>query len=159
MPGHASSGHWICRSGCLTAYCGCALVRVVRCLQCIACGTAKAVLDMVETHLPPSRGRVVLHWFTGSKAEARRAVELGCYFSVNGEMFKNDRAGAMVATLPMDRILTESDGPFTQVLGRPTRPVDVFVSSNSLRVPVGSILTWLPPRFAANLGRLLSENL
>lgn len=121
--------------------------------------TAKAVLDMVETHLPPSRGRVVLHWFTGSKAEARRAVELGCYFSVNGEMFKNDRAGAMVATLPMDRILTESDGPFTQVLGRPTRPVDVFVSVELLARARGIDPYVAASQIRANLGRLLSEDL
>lgn len=48
--------------------------------------TVSAVLDMIETNLPPMRGRAVLHWFTGSRAEARRAVELGCYFSINGEM-------------------------------------------------------------------------
>ena len=87
-----------------------------------------AVLDMVEAHLPSSRGRVVLHWFTGSKAEARRAIDLGCYFSINGEMLRNERHRTMIATLPIERILTESDGPFTQVLGRPAHPADVLMS-------------------------------
>jgi TatD DNase family protein len=103
--------------------------------QCAACGgkiltvhsvrSAKLVLDMIEAWLPPSRGKVVLHWFTGSKAEARRALELGCYFSVNASMLAGDNGRALVAGIPSDRLLTETDGPFTLKDGRPTRPSDV----------------------------------
>ncbi|MBN9362833.1 MULTISPECIES: Qat anti-phage system TatD family nuclease QatD [unclassified Devosia] len=82
------------------------------------------VLDMIECHLPRNRGVVVLHWFTGSKAEARRAVALGCYFSINTEMTRSERGRALIAELPMDRLLTETDGPFTQIDGRPTEPAD-----------------------------------
>lgn len=83
-----------------------------------------AVLEMIERHLPQDRGTVVLHWFTGTKAEARRAAALGCYFSVNAEMMRSDRGRALVAELPLDRILTETDGPFTQIDGRPAAPAD-----------------------------------
>lgn len=94
--------------------------------------TASAVLDMVEAHLPPARGRVVLHWFTGTKAEARRAVDLGCYFSVNTEMLKKEHHQTVVAALPLERLLTETDGPFTQINGRPSRPADVAVALQAL---------------------------
>lgn len=83
------------------------------------------VLDLVERHLPQDRGVIVLHWFTGTKSEARRAAALGCYFSVNAEMTRSDRSRALVADLPLNRILTETDGPFTQVDGRPAEPADV----------------------------------
>jgi TatD DNase family protein len=83
------------------------------------------VLDMVEQYFPRDRGVVVLHWFTGSKSEARRAAALGCYFSINAEMTRTNRGRAVVANLPMDRILTETDGPFTQIDGRPSEPADV----------------------------------
>jgi TatD DNase family protein len=86
---------------------------------------ATPVLDLIETCLPPTNGHVVLHWFTGSKAEARRAAELGCYFSVNAAMLAKERGRDLVAALPLKRLLTETDGPFTQIDGRPTRPVDV----------------------------------
>ena len=82
------------------------------------------VLEMIERYLPHDRGVVVLHWFTGTKAEARRATALGCYFSINAEMMRSDRGRALVAGLPMDRLLTETDGPFTQIDGRPTVPTD-----------------------------------
>ena len=59
-----------------------------------------AVLDMVEQHLPQDRGVVVLHWFTGSRSDARRAETLGCYFSVNAEMMRSERGRQLVAELP-----------------------------------------------------------
>jgi len=103
--------------------------------QCAAAGdkvltvhsvrSAKLVLDMVEAYFPPDRGRVILHWFTGSRSDARRAVALGCYFSVNAEMARSDKGRAIVINLPIDRILTETDGPFTAVNGRPCEPDDV----------------------------------
>jgi TatD DNase family protein len=89
--------------------------------------SAKVVLDLLETYLPPSRGRVVLHWFTGSQAEARRAVDLGCYFSINAQMLANPRHCATVAALPLDRILTETDGPFTCTDGKQSKPTDIGV--------------------------------
>jgi TatD DNase family protein len=92
----------------------------------------KAVLDMIEQHMPPPRGRVVLHWFTGTAAEAKRAVDLGCYFSVNAEMLANEKRAAITKALPLDRVLTETDGPFTQIDARPSTPSDVWVAVQGL---------------------------
>lgn len=88
------------------------------------------VLDMIERYLPQDRGVAVLHWFTGSISEARRAAALGCYFSVNAEMTRTDHGRALVAGLPMDRILTETDGPFTRMGGRPAEPADICMTTN-----------------------------
>jgi TatD DNase family protein len=93
---------------------------------------ASAVIDMLEAHLLPAKGKAVLHWFTGTLAEARRACELGCYFSINGEMLKKDNHRKLVAGLPRNRILTETDGPFTQAGTRPARPLDVGSTIESL---------------------------
>jgi TatD DNase family protein len=87
--------------------------------------TATPVLDLVEKCFPSTHGQVVLHWFTGSKSEARRAADLGCYFSINAAMMTNEKGRGLVATLPVDRLLTETDGPFTQIDGRPARPADI----------------------------------
>jgi TatD DNase family protein len=87
--------------------------------------SVKAVTDMIEARLPSTRGRVVMHWFTGSASELRRAIELGFYFSINHSMLDDDRRRALVASIPIDRLLTETDGPFTQIFGRASRPSDV----------------------------------
>lgn len=86
---------------------------------------ATPVLDLIESSLPPAHRHIVLHWFTGSKAEARRATDLGCYFSVNAAMMTKEKSRALVATLPLERLLTETDGPFTQIDGHPARPADI----------------------------------
>ena len=103
-----------------------------------------AVLDMLEQYLPQERGTVVLHWFTGSKSEARRAEMLGCYFSVNAEMTRSDRGRSLVSDLPIDRILTETDGPFTQVDGRPSEPADVKAADSDVH-PAGIPICIRPP--------------
>lgn len=87
--------------------------------------STKAVLDHIETYLPTRQGKVVLHWFTGNKMEATRAIEMGCYFSINAAMLANERHASMVAAIPLDRLLTETDGPFTKTVGRPSVPADV----------------------------------
>lgn len=118
---------------------------------------AKIVLDHIESHLPPTRGKVVLHWFTGTKAEAKRALELGCYFSINAAMLDSPRHLAMVAAIPLDRLLTETDGPFTKTGSRPSKPADVAAVVEML----GSLHNVLPTTIAAtvrsNLRSLLEQ--
>ena len=43
----------------------------------------------------------------------RKSVELGCYFSINGAMIKSKRFLDMLPLIPSNRILLETDSPFT----------------------------------------------
>lgn len=117
---------------------------------------ARAVLDHIEWFLPPSKGKVVLHWFTGSKADAQRALELGCYFSINAAMLENERHAAMVALIPLDRLLTETDGPFTKTDDRPSKPADVAVVVEALsrlhRMPASTLSATIRDNLRALLG-------
>ncbi|MDH2403259.1 TatD family hydrolase [Bradyrhizobium sp. SSUT18] len=87
--------------------------------------TASRVLDLIEEEVPHGRAKFVFHWFTGSVADAKRAAELGCYFSINSQMLTTGRGRALVSSLPIDRLLTETDGPFTSQGAAPARPRDV----------------------------------
>lgn len=117
--------------------------------------SAAAVLDMLESYYAMDRGAVVLHWFTGSRAEARRAADLGCYFSVNMEMTRSDRGRSLVAHLPLDRILTETDGPFTQVSGRPAEPTDVVLAVEAIARTRDALPESIAKAVKANLRTLL----
>lgn len=96
-----------------------------RVLSVHSMGCSSTVLDMIEKILPLNRNRVVLHWFTGTQKEAQRAIELGCYFSVNKAMLQSQRHQKMVLTLLPERIITETDSPFTKFPGPPIWPKDV----------------------------------
>lgn len=86
---------------------------------------ATLVLDLIAAYLPRERGRTVLHWFTGTSAEVNRALSLGCLFSVNLEMVQKKAHREWISRVPLDSLLTETDGPFTHREGRPSRSSDV----------------------------------
>lgn len=87
--------------------------------------SAKTVLDLIERNFSLAHGGVVLHWFSGSKSEVQRASEMGCYFSVNAEMLRNERGQQLLSSIPDERLLTETDGPFTRLNERVAQPSDV----------------------------------
>mgnify|MGYP003382495122 FL=1 len=73
-------------------------------------GRTRAVLDLVKQRPHPG---VILHWFLGTSSELTEAVRLGTYFSVNSAM-----SDALLAAMPRDRVLPETDFPARQVRAR-----------------------------------------
>ncbi|WUA20233.1 TatD family hydrolase [Streptomyces anthocyanicus] len=69
-------------------------------------GACEKVLDELERAPAPG---MVLHWWLGDPEQTARAVRLGCYFSVN---VSAARKTALLQTIPLDRVLTETDHPF-----------------------------------------------
>jgi TatD DNase family protein len=59
-------------------------------------------------------GRAVLHWYSGTKRELARAIDLECWFSVGPTMLRSAKGRALAAQMPRDRVLTETDGPFAR---------------------------------------------
>lgn len=115
------------------------------------------VLGHIERALPPDRGRIVLHWFTGTPSEARRAAALGCYFSINSEMLRSDKHRQLVAALPSDRLLTETDGPFVSRSGQPARPRDVADTVAQIAILKGETVESVKRSILANLKSLLAD--
>ena len=60
----------------------------------------------------------ILHWYSGSKSTASKALECGCYFSINARMLANAAGRGLVKSLPRERLLIETDAPFTLADGR-----------------------------------------
>lgn len=89
------------------------------------------VLEENKEHLS---GGGMFHSWTGSLADAKRAVELGFYISISGIVtFKN--AGEIVDVAkwaPIDRILVETDTPFLAPIplrGKPNEPKNVRITA------------------------------
>jgi TatD DNase family protein len=117
---------------------------------------ASKVLDHLEQYLSPDKGKCVLHWFTGSNSEAKRALDYGCYFSINPEMLRSPKHRLLVAKLPLDRLLTETDGPFVERDGRPLRPRDISVTVNELAAARGIPSSEMARVILKNLSLLLA---
>ena len=70
---------------------------------------------------------LILHWWLGTESETARAVELGCYFSVNRS---SARRRDLLARIPLDRVLPETDHP---VWGQGPRTSAAGTKSGRLR--------------------------
>lgn len=70
--------------------------------------STQATLDALSATPVPSP---ILHWWRGSEAETKTAIELGCFFSLNGAEASNPK---VVSLLPSNRVLTETDFPHTR---------------------------------------------
>jgi TatD DNase family protein len=70
-------------------------------------------LAMLE-HAAPFPAGGVIHCFSGDKDDARRALALGFHVSIPGTVTykKNDFLREIVRTLPLERLLLETDCPF-----------------------------------------------
>lgn len=81
---------------------------------------ATPVLSLIEQHCRKSTP--VLHWFSGTLEETRRAVDLGCWFSVGPAMLRGEKGRKILRELPKERVLPETDGPFSQIRSVPLMP-------------------------------------
>lgn len=67
----------------------------------------------------------ILHWYTGPLGLVGEALAAGLYFSINPAMLRSEKGRKVVALIPRDRALTESDGPFAKARGRAAAPSDM----------------------------------
>lgn len=94
------------------------------------------VLDLVEKNCRKST--VVLHWFSGSISEARRAQDMGCWFSVGPAMLRGAKGRSLLDILHLNRVLPETDGPFTMNHSAPLMPWEAIGIVDTL-VPIWGI--------------------
>lgn len=97
----------------------------------------------------------IFHWYSGPVSLVSEIVAAGYYFSINPAMVISESGRKVIKQIPKDRLLTETDGPFTKVAGRITMPQDVSYVYSKL----GAILQ-IPPRqveelVSSNFKRLL----
>ena len=70
------------------------------------------ILDILDQK-KHTRLRGVLHCFTGSQADADRLIDMGFYLGLGGVLtFKNGGLAEWIQSIPLDRILLETDAPY-----------------------------------------------
>lgn len=83
---------------------------------------ANDVIEMIGDNFPSS---VIMHWFSGSKKALEKGLSFGFYFSVNPAMFRSASGLNIIRAIPLNRLLTESDGPFVTLDGKAATPLDM----------------------------------
>ncbi len=72
----------------------------------------KDVLAILEKYNCPNDNACILHWYSGSPKQLDRAIELGCFFSINDYMINSPNGRSIIQKIPCERLLLESDAPF-----------------------------------------------
>lgn len=81
----------------------------------------KAEAEAIEIIKRYAPRKCIIHWFTGTEKQIDELLELGCYMSVNSNMVIS-RYNSKYLRIPADRILIESDGPYTKIEGKKYTP-------------------------------------
>jgi TatD DNase family protein len=84
----------------------------------------KEVLELLKKY---GIKNAIFHWYSGGAKVLREIIENGYYFSINPAMVKSKSGQKLIAEIPLDRILTETDSPYTQIGSRTTNPSDVKI--------------------------------
>lgn len=81
-----------------------------------------AVLDVLQEF---QVGPAVFHWFSGTRSTLVRVLDAGHYLSINPEMIRSRNGVDLVASMPLDKVLSESDGPYARHDSSPCKPWNV----------------------------------
>lgn len=114
--------------------------------------SAATVLDELKS----IDGIPILHWFTGTKSQLKRAIDMGCWFSIGPAMLSTKKGREITFMIPKDRILTETDGPFAKHKGKVLMPWDCNIAADMLSILFDQTIEHTQEELRENLKRLLS---
>ena len=102
-------------------------------------------LKILEEERAFERTRVLFHCYSGSAEMARQLLKKGCYFSVSGSVTygNNKKAEAVLAEIPLDHMMAETDAPFlTPVPHRGERNEPLFIEHTIRKIAEYKGLTY-----------------
>ncbi len=73
-------------------------------------GAETEVVDIIGTDF---KFTPILHWYSGTIENLKKACNRGYYFSVNSSMIRTKKFAKMMECIPNDKLLLETDSPFT----------------------------------------------
>lgn len=117
---------------------------------------------ILEEEMAKGAFTAVLHCFTAGAELARKGVDLGLYVSFSGVLTfkKSDELREIAASLPMDRLLVETDAPYLSpepVRGRKNEPANVAHTAAKLAEVRGVNLEEIGRVTTDNFYRLFSR--
>ncbi|MDR5904505.1 Qat anti-phage system TatD family nuclease QatD [Franzmannia qiaohouensis] len=93
---------------------------------------SRASAEVVIDEITGINGTPILHWFTGTPAQLKKAIDIGCWFSVGPAMLLTKSGRQLASMMPKDRVLTETDGPFAKSDGKLLMPWDSDLATRQL---------------------------
>ena len=70
------------------------------------------VMNIIEENNLLKNNIVIMHWFSGTSEELKRALDSGYYFSVGPKMLATNKGHEYIRQIPEDRMFIETDLPW-----------------------------------------------
>jgi TatD DNase family protein len=122
---------------------------------------AQEVIDVLSESGKGVRG--VFHCFSGDADYASEVIARGFYVSVAGNVtYKNSRLPQVLKTVPLDRLLLETDAPYLspgKLRGKRNEPVNVLETARKVAEVMGIGLEELGEATTANAVRLFGREI
>ncbi|MDN4619058.1 TatD family hydrolase [Paenibacillus sp. PsM32] len=115
----------------------------------------KAVKEVLSILKEYGVKRAVFHWYTGGIIDLKKIIERGYYLSLNPAMLKTKAGKEIIKNVPLQKILIETDGPFSKYKSHQIRPQDIPSIYNDFEEQLGT--EELRNKVFENLKRLLSD--
>jgi TatD DNase family protein len=74
----------------------------------------RAEKEVLEMLLNKGISNAIFHWYSGSISTLHKIINAGFFFSINSAMIQSDNGKKIVAEIPKELILTETDYPFIE---------------------------------------------
>jgi TatD DNase family protein len=118
--------------------------------------------DILAEEMGKGRYPALIHCFTAGQGFADKVLALGLYVSISGIVtFRNaHELQAVAKTIPLDRLLIETDSPFLAPVphrGRPCEPAYVADTARFLAALRGEPIEHLAAATSANFRRLFAK--
>ena len=86
---------------------------------------SKNATSITLEELKKTEGIPILHWFSGNKNELAEAIRQDCWFSIGLPMVLSKKGQSIISEIPKEKLLTETDAPFTNYKKKNLMPWDV----------------------------------
>lgn len=78
--------------------------------------------EVLKTLIDCNVENAIFHWYTGEFDFIRQIVDAGYYFSLNPSMLRSNKGRSALKVIPLNKILIETDGPFSKFNGNLVKP-------------------------------------
>lgn len=117
----------------------------------------RAEKEVLELLVMYNIKNAIFHWYSGPKSLINKIVEAGYFFSINPSMTSSKNGKTIISNIPVNRILTESDGPYVQYKNRIIQPRDVKAVSEYLSELYRISISDIENHIQSNFNELISK--
>jgi len=117
---------------------------------------AQDVIDILGANFP---GKIILHWYSDTMSQLQKAINNGYYFSINYPMLHSKSGKEIIKRIPNERLLIETDGPFTkrgEEIFTPLMAINIHKELARMKVSIDDPYG-IEEKISSNFERLLSD--